>query len=55
VLVLNNLIRDSNGALRMALNTSVLGPGSYQFIIEGMTLQGEAIPQAWVTIGVVRN
>lgn len=53
-LVLHNLLRDSNGHLRIAFNTSALGPGSYQLAIEGMTLQGDAIPQAWVTVGVRR-
>lgn len=54
VLVLNNLLRDSNGSLHIALNTSALGPGSYQFAIEGLTLQGETVPQAWATIGIAR-
>ena len=53
-LVLHNLLRDSNGQLRIALNTTALGPGSYQFVIEGMTLQGDAMPQAWVTVGISR-
>jgi hypothetical protein len=54
-LVLHNLMRDSNGALRISLNSSALGPGSYQLTIEGMTLRGEAVPQAWVTVGIVHN
>jgi hypothetical protein len=53
-LVLHNLLRDSNGHLRIGFNTTALGPGSYQFVIEGMTLQGEAMPQAWVTVGIAR-
>jgi len=53
-LVLHNLLRDSNGHLRIAFNTTALGPGSYQFAIEGLTLQGDSMPQAWVTIGVRR-
>jgi hypothetical protein len=52
VLVLHNLIRDSNGNLRISLNTSALGPGSYQLTIEGITLRGELVPQAWFTVGV---
>jgi len=52
VAVLHNLLRDSNGDLHIAFNTSAFGPGSYQFTIEGMTLHSEAVPQAWVTVGI---
>jgi hypothetical protein len=52
VAVINYLLRDSNGDLRVALNTSALGPGVYQFAIEGLTLHSEAIAQAWITIGI---
>jgi hypothetical protein len=53
-MVLHNLLRDSNGQLRIAVNSTALGPGSYQFAIEGMTLQGATVPQAWVTVGISR-
>jgi hypothetical protein len=53
VAVINYMLRDSNGDLRLALNTSALGPGVYQFAIEGLTLRSEAIAQAWTTIGIV--
>jgi hypothetical protein len=33
VAVLHNLMKDSNGHLRLALNSSALGPGNYQFTI----------------------
>ena len=54
VAVLHNLVKDSNGHLRIALNSSALGPGNYQFTIEGLTWQGEVVPDAWVTIGVAQ-
>ena len=54
VAVLHNVIKDSNGHLRVGINSSALGPGNYQFTIEGMTLRGEPIPEAWITIGVLR-
>jgi hypothetical protein len=54
VAVLHNMERDSNGNLRLALNTTAVGPGSYQLAIEGLTLRGEAVPQAWITIGLAR-
>jgi len=52
--ILHNLQKDSNGHVRLALNSSALGPGNYQFSIEGLTWKGEPVPEAWVTIGVVR-
>ncbi|MBV9345807.1 MAG: hypothetical protein JOZ03_12555 [Gammaproteobacteria bacterium] len=52
--VLNNLVKDSNGHLRLALNSSALGPGNYQLTIEGLNWRGDPEPDSWVTIGVVR-
>jgi len=54
VAVLHNLLKDSNGHLRLALNSSALGPGTYQFTIEGLTWRGDPEPDSWVTIGVQR-
>jgi hypothetical protein len=50
--VLYNQLRDSNGIVRLALNSSALGPGNYQITLEGLTLYGDVIPQAWTTIGI---
>jgi hypothetical protein len=52
VMVLGNVLRDSNGQLRIAVNSAALGPGKYQFAIEGLTLGNEARPQAWFTLGI---
>jgi len=49
--VLHNMQRDSNGNLHLELNSTALGPGAYQLTIEGLTWRGEAVPQAWATIG----
>ena len=54
VAVLYNLQRDSNGELRVAFNTSALGPGNYQLSIEGVDWRGQTVPTAWVTVAVVR-
>lgn len=54
VAVLHNLMKDSNGHVRIALNTSALGPGNYQLSIEGMTWKGQPVPEAWITIAVAR-
>jgi hypothetical protein len=50
--VLHNQLRDSNGMVRFALNSSALGPGDYQITLEGLTPYGDVIPQAWTTIGI---
>ena len=53
VAVLHNMLKDSNGDVRVDLNSTALGPGSYQLALEGMTLHGEAVAQAWITVGIV--
>lgn len=52
--IIHNLVKDSNGHLRIALNSSALGPGNYQLTIEGLTWRGETVPDAWVTIGITK-
>ncbi len=52
--ILHNVQRDSNGNLHIELNSSALGPGDYQFTIEGLNWKGETIPQAWATISIAR-
>ena len=44
VLHVDRLQRDSNGELRMALNSTLLPPGSYTIRIEGFTWRGETVP-----------
>jgi hypothetical protein len=52
VAVLHNVLKDSLGSLHIAFNSSALGPGDYQFTLEGLNWRGEAVAQAWATIGV---
>ena len=54
VSIIHNLMKDSNGHLRIALNSSALGPGNYQFTLEGLTWKGEAQPDSWITVGIKR-
>ena len=54
VAVLNNMDKDSNGHLRIALNSSALGPGNYQLTVEGLDWRGQPQPDSWVTIGIQR-
>lgn len=50
--VLNNLIKDSNGLLGFSLNTSAMGPGTYQLTIEGLDWRGDPQPDSWSAINV---
>ena len=50
--ILHNVQRDSNGNIHLELNSSALGPGTYQLTIEGLNWRGEPIPQAWATIAI---
>lgn len=52
--VITNLVKDSNGHLRIALNSSALGPGNYLLTIEGIDWRGDPQPDSWITIGVQR-
>jgi len=52
VAILHNIMKDSNGQLHLALNSSALGPGLYQFTIDGLTWRGDPEPDAWITIGI---
>jgi len=52
--VISNLVKDSNGHLRIALNSTALGPGNYQLTIEGLNWRGDPDPDSWVTIGIQR-
>jgi hypothetical protein len=50
--VIYNALRDSNGVLHLALNSSALGPGRYLLTIQGLTWRGEPVPTAWATITI---
>ncbi|HEV2228858.1 MAG TPA: hypothetical protein VGR86_07855 [Steroidobacteraceae bacterium] len=55
VMVIDNLTKDSNGHLRVAVNSSAFGPGNYLLTIEGLTMRLEPQPDSWVTIGVAQR
>jgi hypothetical protein len=52
VLQLHNLLRDSNGNLRVSLNSSALGPGLYTIAIDSLNWRGEPKPAAWAAFEV---
>lgn len=51
-LILNNLFKDSNGELRMTLNSTGLAAGIYNVRIEALPFRGSPIPMAWLVLDV---
>lgn len=51
-LVINYLNKDSNGDLRISLNTSGLSAGQYNVRIDGLPFRGDPIGMAWLIIDV---
>jgi hypothetical protein len=52
VAVLHNVLKDSNGNVRIALNSAAFGPGTYDVTIEGLDWRGQASPAAWTSFDV---
>lgn len=52
VAVLHNVLKDSNGHVRIALNSAALGPGTYDVSIEGLDWRGQSSPTAWAAFEV---
>ena len=53
-LILDNLLKDSNGELRLTLNTSGLAPGIYTVRIEALPFHSSGLPspEGWVILEV---
>jgi hypothetical protein len=47
-----NVLRDSNGEVRFAFNTSALTPGDYTVAIEGVPARGNRVPVGWFTVRI---
>ena len=52
-LVLNNLLKDSNGELRMTLNSTGLSAGIYTVRIEALPPRGVPIAVGWLLLDVI--
>ncbi len=50
VIVLDNLLKDSNGDLRIAFNTSGLAPGLYDVQIQALPPRGVPTPAGWLIL-----
>jgi hypothetical protein len=51
-LILNNLLRDSNGELRMTLNSTGLGVGIYNVRFEELPPRGSPVEVGWLILDV---
>ena len=51
-LILNNLLKDSNGELRMTINSTGLAAGVYDARIEALPFKGSPIPLGWLILEV---
>ena len=51
-LILNSLFKDSNGELRITLNSTGLAAGIYNVRIEALPFRGSPIPMAWLILDV---
>jgi hypothetical protein len=51
-LILNDLLKDSNGELRITVNTTGLAAGIYNARIEALPFRGSPIPLGWLILDV---
>jgi hypothetical protein len=51
-LILNNLLKDSNGELRVTLNSTGLAAGIYNVRIEALPFRGNPVPIGWLILDV---
>ena len=52
-LVIEHLMKDSNGDLRITFNTSALSVGAYNIRIEGLPFRAEPIGMGWMILDVI--
>jgi hypothetical protein len=49
-LIVENLLKDSNGDVKLAFNSSGLTPGSYDLRLEGLPPRGSPLAEGWLSI-----
>ena len=52
--IFDGLTKDSNGDVRISLNSGAFGPGDYLVTFEGLNLRREALPTGWFRFGIAR-
>jgi hypothetical protein len=50
MMVLQRVSPDSNGDLRISLNSSAFGPGEYRLRLQGYTWRGQRVDAGWVRL-----
>lgn len=51
-LILSNVLKDSNGELRLTFNTTGLAAGRYNVRVEALPFQGNPVPEGWLILEV---
>jgi hypothetical protein len=49
-IVIENLLKDSNGDLKVSFNSSAMAAGTYDAVIEGLPFRGSPIAEGWLRI-----
>jgi hypothetical protein len=52
MMVLQRVSPDSNGDLRISLNSSAFGPGEYRLRLQGYTWRGQRVDAGWVRLRI---
>jgi hypothetical protein len=52
--IFDGLTKDSNGHVRVSLNSGAFGPGEYLVTLEGLDMRRQSLPVAWYRFSVVR-
>jgi hypothetical protein len=50
--IFDGMTKDSNGHVRISLNSGALGPGNYLVTLEGLNMRRESLPVAWFRFAV---
>lgn len=52
MMLLQRVVPDSNGDLRLSLNSSAFGPGEYRLRLQGYTWRGQRVDAGWVRLRI---
>ncbi len=52
IMQIRRVARDSNGELRLNVNSSSFGPGEFDLKFEGYTWRGDTMPVGWLRLGM---
>jgi hypothetical protein len=52
--IFDGIAKDSNGHVRISLNSGAFGPGDYLVTVEGLNMRRESLPVGWFRFTVAR-